>query len=116
MIAIPFYFLSTVSLIVLRFKEPETERPFKIWIAIPVIFSFVSLSVIIIGAYSSPIQTFISLFVFGIGTGIWLVDESRFEAAKDRFMGMLESVSRTIRRKKYDQAPAESLPMNDLTE
>jgi amino acid transporter len=116
MIAIPFYLLSTLSLIILRFKEPETKRPFKTWIAIPVIFSFVSLSVIIIGAYSSPGQTFISLFVFVIGTGIWSMSESRFEAAKDRLLGILEWASRANRRKEYDQASPESLPMNELTE
>jgi amino acid transporter len=115
MIAVPFYLLSAVSLVVLRFKEAHTSRPFKVWIAIPIIFSFVSFSVILLGAYSSPLQTLISLFVFVIGTAIWWMDESRFNTLHSIFMGLLQSIkSKIIRSRGYD--PADSMDMNELTE
>ncbi|KAF8534340.1 amino acid permease-domain-containing protein [Trichophaea hybrida] len=41
-----FYFLTVLGLIVLRFREPKLERPYKTWITTPLVFCCVSLFLI----------------------------------------------------------------------
>ncbi|CCX13033.1 amino acid permease-domain-containing protein [Pyronema domesticum] len=52
-----FYFLTVLGLIVLRFREPKLERPYKTWITTPLVFCCVSLFLITRSVFSSPLQT-----------------------------------------------------------
>lgn len=38
-----FYLLCALAVVVLRIKEPDLERPYKTWIAIPMVFSSISI-------------------------------------------------------------------------
>ena len=117
MIAIPFYFLSAVGLIILRFREPTTLRPFKNWIIIPVIFCIVSFFVLIFGAYSSPLQAFISALVLAIGTCVWQMDEKMLLTMKSQLIAYTTSIkSRFFGRKGFFHASSDSLEMNDFAE
>lgn len=63
-----FYFLTVLGLIVLRYREPKLERPYRTWITTPLIFCCVSLFLISRGVFSSPLQTLV-VCVF-VATGV----------------------------------------------
>lgn len=50
-----FYFLCVLGLILLRFREPDLERPYRCWITTPIIFCCVSLFLIVRGVVERPI-------------------------------------------------------------
>jgi amino acid transporter len=52
-----FYFLTVLGLVVLRFREPALERPYRTWISTPIVFCCVSLFLICRGVFSQPAQT-----------------------------------------------------------
>ncbi|KAF3922631.1 hypothetical protein ABW21_db0200653 [Orbilia brochopaga] len=52
-----FYFLTVLGLIVLRYREPELERPYRCWIITPIVFCCVSLFLVSRGVFGAPVQT-----------------------------------------------------------
>jgi amino acid transporter len=54
-----FYFSTVLGLIVLRFREPDLERPYKTWITTPIIFCCVSLFLLSRAVFAQPEQTLI---------------------------------------------------------
>lgn len=70
-----FYFVTVLGLIVLRVKEPHLERPYKTWIATPIIFCCVSLFLLSRAVFAKPLQTLIVvLFVMaGIPVYYWRI-------------------------------------------
>lgn len=62
-----FFFLTVLGVIILRFKEPELERPVKPFILVPILFSIISGFVVVRGAVFAPIQAGILLGIWAIG-------------------------------------------------
>ncbi|KAK6510617.1 hypothetical protein TWF506_009720 [Arthrobotrys conoides] len=52
-----FYFLTVLGLIILRYREPGLERPYRCWIVTPIVFCCVSLFLVSRGVFGAPIQT-----------------------------------------------------------
>ncbi|KAK6511651.1 hypothetical protein TWF481_000560 [Arthrobotrys musiformis] len=52
-----FYFLTVLGLIVLRYREPGLERPYRCWITTPIVFCCVSLFLVSRGVFGAPVQT-----------------------------------------------------------
>lgn len=61
-----FFFLTVLGAIILRFREPELNRPVKPFILIPILFALISGFVVIRGAVFAPVQA-------GILIGIWII-------------------------------------------
>ncbi|CAH0044087.1 unnamed protein product [Clonostachys solani] len=68
-----FFFLTVVGAIVLRYREPGLERPYKPFIAIPLIFAIVSGFVVVRGASFAPVQALILVAVWLIGAVVYWV-------------------------------------------
>ncbi|CAG9942027.1 unnamed protein product [Clonostachys rosea f. rosea IK726] len=66
-----FFFLTVVGAIVLRYREPGLERPYKPFIAIPLIFAIVSGFVVVRGASFAPVQALILVVVWLIGAVVY---------------------------------------------
>lgn len=66
-----FYFVTVLGLIVLRFREPSLERPYKTWITTPLIFCCVSLFLICRGVFSSPLQTLVAVVFVAAGVPVY---------------------------------------------
>ncbi|CAE6446018.1 Y+L amino acid transporter 2 AltName: Full=Cationic amino acid transporter, y+ system [Rhizoctonia solani AG-1 IB] len=58
-----FYFLTGVGLIILRVKEPGLPRPYKAWIITPLIFSGVSLFLLLMPIFAAPLEA-LAAFAF----------------------------------------------------
>ncbi|KAF8609886.1 amino acid transporter [Ceratobasidium sp. AG-I] len=63
-----FYFLTGVGLIILRVREPNLPRPYKTYITTPLMFSGVSLFLLLMPIFAAPLEA-LSAFVF-IACGI----------------------------------------------
>jgi amino acid transporter len=74
-----FYFLSVVGLIVLRVREPDLERPYKCWIATPIIFCCVSLFLLSRAVFAKPLQALVVVAFIAVGVPLywWRVESKR---------------------------------------
>jgi amino acid transporter len=72
-----FFFLTVIGAIILRYREPHLERPYKPPILTPIIFAVVSGFVVIRGAVFAPIQAAVLAGVWVVGLafywGKWLI-------------------------------------------
>ena len=68
-----FFFLTVLGAIILRFKEPELERPVKPFILVPVLFAVISGFVVVRGAVFAPVQAGILLGIWAIGLVLFYV-------------------------------------------
>ncbi|KAI5854994.1 amino acid permease-domain-containing protein [Tricharina praecox] len=77
-----FYFLTVLGLIVLRYREPKLERPYRTWISTPLIFCCVSLFLISRSVFSSPLQTLVvcAFVAAGVPVYFWRVRGWRWGA------------------------------------
>jgi L-type amino acid transporter 9 len=62
-----FFFLTVVGAIVLRYREPNLNRPYKPFVLIPVTFALVSGFVVVRGAIFAPLQAVVLLILWVIG-------------------------------------------------
>jgi solute carrier family 7 (L-type amino acid transporter), member 9/15 len=65
-----FFFLTVLSAIVLRFREPALNRPYKPLIVVPFVFAVVSGFVVVRGAVFAPVLGGVLLALWGVG-GLW---------------------------------------------
>lgn len=81
-----FFFLTVVGAIMLRFREPDLERPYKPFLGIPIVFVLVSGFVVTRGAVFAPFQAAILIVLWVIGAGFyalrkrWLKGGQRYAA------------------------------------
>lgn len=68
-----FFFLTVVGAIILRFREPGLERPYKPFIVIPVVFALVSGFVVVRGALYAPVIAAVLAGVWALGLGFYWV-------------------------------------------
>jgi amino acid transporter len=68
-----FYFLAVSGVIVLRFKEPNLERPYKTFIVTPILFCCVALFLVSRTLFEKPIEAcFVALFISsGLPVYVW---------------------------------------------
>lgn len=62
-----FFFLTVVAAIILRFREPDLDRPYKPLLVVPVTFAVVSGGVVIRGAAFAPVQAAVLVGIWGFG-------------------------------------------------
>ncbi len=62
-----FFFLTVLGAVILRYREPELERPYKPSIVVPVVFAVVSGFVVARGAVFAPTQAVILGGLWGLG-------------------------------------------------
>jgi len=66
-----FYLLTVMGLVVLRVKEPDLERPYKVWIITPLAFSAVALFLLCMPVFAAPLQAFAALMFILAGIPIY---------------------------------------------
>jgi len=62
-----FFLLTVVGALVLRYREPRLERPYKPPILTPVVFAVVSGFVVVRGAVFAPVQAAVLAGVWAVG-------------------------------------------------
>ena len=67
------YGMSIFAVIVLRIRRPEMERPFRIWLIVPVLMTLISLFLVVIPFFNKPIESTLSIAVILLGVPIYFV-------------------------------------------
>ena len=87
------YGLSIFGVIILRVKKTHVARPFKVFIVIPIVMSFVVLALLITGFIESP---FLSIALFGFilaGIPIYIIFVHYHDKLPIRFVSVISNIS-----------------------
>ncbi|KAK3989940.1 amino acid permease-domain-containing protein [Cladorrhinum sp. PSN332] len=68
-----FFFLTVVGAIILRYREPHLERPYKPFVVIPGVFALVSGFVVVRGAAFAPVQALVLLGLWTLGLAFYRI-------------------------------------------
>ncbi|KAI1029493.1 hypothetical protein LB504_010800 [Fusarium proliferatum] len=68
-----FFFLTVLGAIILRYREPDLERPYKTFSINPVVFVLVSGFVVVRGAIFAPAQAIVILVIWALGIAFYKV-------------------------------------------
>jgi L-type amino acid transporter 9 len=66
-----FFFLTVLGAIILRYRQPELERPYKPVMVIPAVFAVVSGFVVVRGALFAPVIAAVLVGVWVLGLGFY---------------------------------------------
>ncbi|KAK3309815.1 amino acid/polyamine transporter I [Chaetomium strumarium] len=72
-----FFFLTVLGAIILRYREPDLERPYKTFILVPVVFALVSGFVVVRGAAFAPTQAVVLVGLWALGLGAYWAQKRR---------------------------------------
>jgi amino acid transporter len=72
-----FFFLTVLGAIILRFREPGLERPYKTFILVPIVFALVSGFVVVRGAAFAPTQAIVLVGLWALGLGAYWAQRRR---------------------------------------
>ncbi|KAI8384318.1 amino acid permease-domain-containing protein [Radiomyces spectabilis] len=68
-----FYFLAVLSLLILRYKEPDLKRPYRVWLSTPVLFCVVALFLCTTPFIEAPFESLAALGFVLLAIPIWLI-------------------------------------------
>ncbi|CDS82199.1 related to large neutral amino acid transporter 1 [Sporisorium scitamineum] len=72
-----FYLASVLGLLVLRIKEPNLNRPYKAWLATPILFAAVALFLLLMPIGSAPLEGLAALVFIAAGVPVYYLTQSR---------------------------------------
>ncbi|XP_047472667.1 Y+L amino acid transporter 2-like [Penaeus chinensis] len=75
-----------------RYKQPERTRPFKVWLALPVVFWLVSLFLLVMPILERPVEVGASIGVICTGLPVYYVTVHRQDIAR-KFEGALAKLT-----------------------
>ena len=70
-----FYFVTGLVIFVMRYREPDIERPFRVWLFVPVLFCLTALGLVISTVYQQPVQSCITLGIMAAGVPVYLLKQ-----------------------------------------
>ncbi|KAF6765237.1 L-methionine transporter [Ephemerocybe angulata] len=91
-----FYFLTVLGLVILRFKEPLLERPYRTWIITPLIFCGVALFLLCMPIIAAPMEAIAVLCFIGAGVPVYYLTQAD-EDTKPRIISFFEDLFARIR-------------------
>ncbi|KAF4483534.1 large neutral amino acid transporter [Fusarium agapanthi] len=68
-----FFFLTVLGAIILRYREPYLERPYKTFSINPIVFVLVSGFVVVRGAIFAPVQAIVILVIWALGIAFYKI-------------------------------------------
>ncbi|CBQ71983.1 related to large neutral amino acid transporter 1 [Sporisorium reilianum SRZ2] len=72
-----FYLASVLGLLVLRIKEPNLNRPYRTWLATPILFAAVALFLLLMPIGSAPLEGLAALLFIAAGVPVYYLTQSR---------------------------------------
>lgn len=65
--------MAVVSLLVLRYSRPEMPRPIKVNLFFPIVYTIVTVYLVILPLYASPVETGIGLMIICTGIPVYII-------------------------------------------
>ncbi|KAK3834758.1 MAG: amino acid permease-domain-containing protein [Linnemannia elongata] len=88
-----FYLSSILGLLYLRYHEPNLKRPFKVWMVVPILFTFFGLFLFLMPFVQAPLESCLSMVIVLSGLPLWVVKElvsgnrgTRWQDLKEKVM------------------------------
>ncbi|KAK0560694.1 hypothetical protein OC861_006181 [Tilletia horrida] len=75
-----FYCLTGLALLSLRVKEPNLERPYKTWLATPILFSTLALFLLFMPIFSAPLEALAAAGFIGAGVPMYFITQPKARA------------------------------------
>ncbi|KAF9924173.1 hypothetical protein FBU30_005815 [Linnemannia zychae] len=91
-----FYLLSILGLLYLRYHEPNLKRPFKVWLVVPIMFTFLGLFLFLMPFVRAPLESFLSMVIVLSGLPLWLIKELVWGNRGTRWQDLKEKVLNTF--------------------
>jgi amino acid transporter len=66
-----FFFFTVLGAIILRYREPDLERPYKTFSINPIVFVIVSGFVVVRGAIFAPVQALVIIAIWVLGLAFY---------------------------------------------
>jgi APA family basic amino acid/polyamine antiporter len=78
-----FWAATGLAVIILRFKQPETSRPYKAWgyPILPILFVLINIGVFLNTIWAQPLQSLIGLIILIAGIPAFLYWQSKDKSA-----------------------------------
>ncbi|KAG0295982.1 hypothetical protein BGZ96_010403 [Linnemannia gamsii] len=70
-----FYLSSVLGLLYLRYHEPNLKRPFKVWMVVPILFTFLGLFLFLMPFVQAPLESCLAMVIVLSGLPLWVVKE-----------------------------------------
>lgn len=86
-----FYFLTVLGLVVLRFKEPYLERPYRTFISTPLIFCGVALFLLSMPVLAAPLEALAALGFILAGIPMYFLTQSEYANRPDSLLGRFKA-------------------------
>ncbi|TFY62900.1 hypothetical protein EVG20_g6536 [Dentipellis fragilis] len=86
-----FYFLTVLGLVILRFKEPMLERPYRTWITTPLIFCAVALFLLCMPVIAAPLEALAVLAFVLAGIPMYYITQRNSSIVLPRQLSFLSS-------------------------
>ena len=71
-----FFFATVLGLIILRVRRPELDRPYKTWLATPIVFCCVALFLVIRGLFEAPEEAGLGIVFILLGIPVFFIRSS----------------------------------------
>ncbi|CAL1704469.1 unnamed protein product [Somion occarium] len=92
-----FYFLTVLGLVILRFKEPLLERPYKTWIITPFIFCAVCLFLLCMPIIAAPLEALAVLGFVLVGIPVYYITQTAEGKDRPLIINLFSSLIARIR-------------------
>lgn len=70
-----FFTLATIALVMLRWSEPDLDRPYRVWLSVPVIFVAISVFMVFVLFFVSPATCSIAVIALLLGIPAWYLHQ-----------------------------------------
>lgn len=79
-----WYFLTVCGLLALRVKEPNLDRPYRVWLITPIIFATTALFLLVMPIASAPIEAAAALAFIAAGLPAYAVSTGAWRGLADK--------------------------------
>ncbi|KAI8991458.1 amino acid/polyamine transporter I [Mycotypha africana] len=94
-----FHFLAVLCLLVLRYTEPDLQRPYHVWISTPILFCSIALFLCTAPLIEAPVESVIALGIILLAIPVWVV-RVKFYSVISRGWDSIASCAGRYRRKR----------------
>ncbi|KAG9292308.1 hypothetical protein G9A89_009120 [Geosiphon pyriformis] len=92
-----FYFLTSFGLLILRWREPNLPRPYRVWISTPIIFCCVAVFLVVMPFIRVPLESLAALGFILAGIPIWLIRVHQNTFSFQAFKNFIHYISQSLR-------------------